>query len=89
MENIKTYEELLKENEELKQRNENQYKTLTRYNNLISENINLNRKINKAIEYIEQITEYVISSNVKEEEREYKRLEYLLDILRGEDNDKS
>ena len=82
MENIKTYEELLKENEELKQRNKNQYETLTEHKIIISENINLNRKINKLIEYNQKI--YDTST---ENERLMAKIN--LDILRGEDNDKS
>ena len=38
----------------------------------------------KAIEYIEQILEFIISKNIKEEKREYERLEHIVNILKGD-----
>lgn len=87
MENIKTYEELLKENEELKQRNKNQYETLTRYKNIISENINLNRKIDKAISYIKENGCFNEEYKLCTEPFNTLKLDDLLGILEGEDNE--
>lgn len=44
-------------------------------------------RINKAIEYIDQILDFVISEGVEEEKREYRRFEYVKGILQGEDKE--
>ena len=44
----------------------------------------LQDRINKAIEYIEQILKFIISKNIKEEKREYERLEHIVNILKGD-----
>jgi hypothetical protein len=44
----------------------------------------LKNKINKSTDYIEQILEFIISKNIKEEKREYERLEHIINILQGD-----